>query len=55
VDGRGVFGGGGGVLDDGGDISVVLRAHSADGRASRNWCVGAGLQLQVMSDDKHGM
>ena len=29
VDGRDILVGGGGVLDDGGDMSVVLRAYSA--------------------------
>ena len=47
------------MLDDGGDMSVVLRAHSG-GRASREWlvvlCVGSGLfliKLQERGDDKH--
>jgi hypothetical protein len=57
--GRGVDGGGGGELDDGGNMSVVLRAYSG-GRASRDWldnlCFGSGLfliKLQERGDDEN--
>ena len=49
------------MLDDGGDMSVVLRAYSA-GCTSRDWfavlCVGAGLsliKLQTRGGDKHDL
>ena len=47
MDGRGILCGSGGALDNGGDMSVVLRAYSA-GRTSRDWHilgVGAGVSL----------
>lgn len=59
MDGRGVVGGGGGALNGGGDMSVVLGAYSR-GRASRDWlavlCIGSGLyliKLQERGDDKN--